>query len=82
MADAGSTDIGASLTLIRALHARWAVWWRSLSDADFARTGQVIGAPRLSRSTACWTCIRVMAKVIASRIIKTLAAGGIERASA
>jgi hypothetical protein len=82
MADAGSADIGASLTLIRALHARWAVWWRSSSDADFARTGQVIGAPAPVTLDGLLDVYSGHGEGHCQQIIKTLAAGGIERASA
>ena len=82
MADAGSADIGASLTLIRALHARWAVWWRSLSDADFARTGQVSGAPAPVTLDGLLDVYAGHGEGHCQQIIKTLAAGGIERASA
>jgi DinB superfamily len=82
MADAGIADIGASLTLIRALHARWAVWWRSLSDTDFARTGQVIGAPAPVTLDVLLDVYSGHGEDHCQQIIKTLAAGGIERASA
>lgn len=82
MADAGIADIGASLTLIRALHARWAVWWRSLSDTDFARTGQVIGAPAPVTLDGLLDVYSGHGEDHCQQIIKTLAAGGIERASA
>ena len=82
MADAGSADIGASLTLIRALHARWTVWWRSLSDAEFARTGQLIGAPAPITLDDMLDVYSEHGEGHCQQIIKTLAAGGIERASA
>lgn len=37
LADSQS-DIAPSLDLLRGLHARWALLWRSLKPADFART--------------------------------------------
>lgn len=37
LADARDTPNEVSLTLLDALHARWVVLFRSLSDADFAR---------------------------------------------
>ena len=79
MADASSADIGASLTLIRALHARWTVWWRSLSDADFARTGQVIGATAPITLDGLLDVYTGHGQGHCQQIIKTLAAGGIER---
>jgi hypothetical protein len=79
MADAGSADIGASLALIRALHARWAVWWRSLSDVEFARTGQLIGAPAPITLDGMLDVYSGHGAGHCQQIIKTLAAGGIER---
>lgn len=35
--DAQSADLGASLALIRGMHARWAAFFQHLADADFAR---------------------------------------------
>ena len=37
--DALSPDLAASLNLLRGLHARWAVFWRSLPDEAWSRTG-------------------------------------------
>ena len=82
MADAGSADIGGSLALIHALHARWAVWWRSLSEADFARTGQLIGAPAPVSLDGLLDVYSDHGEGHCQQIIKTLAAGGIERPSA
>jgi DinB superfamily len=82
MADARSADIGGSLTLIHALHVRWAVWWRSLSEADFARTGQLIGAPAPVSLDGLLDVYLDHGEGHCQQIIKTLAAGGIERPSA
>jgi hypothetical protein len=38
LADVRDTPIEVSLTLLESLHARWVMLWRSMSDADFART--------------------------------------------
>ena len=37
--DAAQADIADSLALLRHLHARWVVFWESLSEADWGRTG-------------------------------------------
>ena len=37
LADATSADVGLSLALLDALHARWVILLGSLTDADFAR---------------------------------------------
>lgn len=37
LADATTADVGLSLALLDALHARWSILLRSLADADFAR---------------------------------------------
>jgi hypothetical protein len=36
--DSKSADIGTSLALLEAVHARWVVVMKAMSDADFART--------------------------------------------
>jgi hypothetical protein len=38
LADVHDTPIETSLTLLDVLHQRWMTLWRSMSDADFART--------------------------------------------
>ena len=38
--DAATADLTASLALLRSLHERWIVFWESLSDEDWQRTGQ------------------------------------------
>jgi uncharacterized damage-inducible protein DinB len=38
LADGAAAPIGLSLALLDALHARWAMLWRSLAPAQFART--------------------------------------------
>jgi len=38
--DARSTDVAASLALIRALHQRWAAFWESLDETGWGRRGQ------------------------------------------
>ncbi len=40
LADVDAVPIEASLQLLDALHVRWAAMWRSMSDADFARSFQ------------------------------------------
>jgi hypothetical protein len=35
--DATSLDVGVSLRLLEAVHARWAAVWRGMGEADFAR---------------------------------------------
>lgn len=37
--DAAQADIGDSLVLLRHLHARWVVFWESLGDQDWSRSG-------------------------------------------
>ncbi len=37
--DASQADITDSLALLRHLHVRWVVFWESLDEADWARTG-------------------------------------------
>lgn len=37
--DANNAEIAVSLALLRGLHVRWVQFWKSLSDADFARSG-------------------------------------------
>ncbi len=38
--DASTADLTASLALLRSLHERWVVFWESLSDEEWQRTGQ------------------------------------------
>ena len=38
-ADAASADLGTSLALLAALHARWVSFWETLPEAAWARTG-------------------------------------------
>ncbi len=37
--DATTADLAASLALLSGLHARWVIFWESLSDDDWSRTG-------------------------------------------
>lgn len=37
--DAAQADIADSLALLRHLHTRWVVFWESLSEEDWGRTG-------------------------------------------
>ena len=39
LADASQADIADSLALLRHLHARWVVFWESLGEAEWARSG-------------------------------------------
>ena len=38
-ADSNTTDLSNTFALLRGLHARWADFWESLGDDDWARTG-------------------------------------------
>ncbi len=37
--DASSADLAYSLSMLHALHARWVVFWESLTEAQWQRTG-------------------------------------------
>ncbi len=37
--DATSADLSCSLILLRSLHTRWAIFWESLTDEEWLRTG-------------------------------------------
>ena len=37
--DASTADLAASLALLSGLHARWVLFWESLSDDEWSRTG-------------------------------------------
>lgn len=39
LADASGADVTVSLSLLTALHSRWVVFWQSLADDAWARTG-------------------------------------------
>ena len=39
LADASQADITDSLAMLRHLHARWVIFWESLDEADWARSG-------------------------------------------
>jgi hypothetical protein len=38
-ADAGAADISSSLALLQSLHARWVIFWETLPDDAWTRTG-------------------------------------------
>ncbi len=38
-ADAGTADISNSLALLQSLHARWVIFWETLPDEAWTRTG-------------------------------------------
>lgn len=40
LSDGSSPDLSASLTLLKALHARWAQFWENLPEDAWQRTGQ------------------------------------------
>ena len=44
--DASSPDISISLALLRALHRRWVVFWRSLTEEQWQRRGYHPGSDR------------------------------------
>ena len=39
-ADGSAADVTASLALLRSLHRRWALFWETLPDEAWTRTGQ------------------------------------------
>jgi uncharacterized damage-inducible protein DinB len=57
LADAKSSPIEVSLTLLTALHERWAVLLRSMGDAEFARTFRHpdMGVVTLERTVALYS---------------------------
>ena len=40
LSDGSSADLSASLALLKALHARWILFWQDLPDDSWQRTGQ------------------------------------------
>lgn len=63
--DAGGPPVSASLDLLEALHARWVVLWRSLDEAQFARTTRIMPVAN-SATAGGQVCTRSLDEELAS----------------
>ena len=84
LADACGPPVSDSLDLLEALHARWVVLWRSLDEAQFARTTRLLPDAQ-SAAAGGQIRTRTLEEILASyaqhgedhldQILRTLAAG-------
>jgi uncharacterized damage-inducible protein DinB len=76
LSDAASADLEYSLSLLNALHERWAIFWQSLTDADWQRSGVHSADGEVTLADQLALYVR-HGRIHLQQIIDTLAAGGV-----